>query len=188
MPIKKMFTIITGRKCILYVFAIFLFFLFCSSSDKVLVFKNENKHKIPFKGYSLSNEKIDRFTTYEIYFSLEKPVKCIKAEIFANFVSDTFTGKTKPTKTFFIIEKIIDLSGFKNPGIKNTYTEIAKNFDPQWNRQKELVICGSDSDPFKTLDEKSPYRIRFTTFGNEEYEFEIVIFADCKTFFRDRLE
>jgi len=86
------------------------------------------------------------------------------------------------------VEKIVDMSKYKYREMRYLYAEIGKNFDSDWNREKDLVIVSNKTVPFKALDEKSIYRIRYTTFSTEDADYIITIGANCEVTFIDSVE
>ena len=89
-------------------------------------------------------------------------------------------------KIFFLVEKAIDISRFMNAnGKKFVLSEIGRNFDYNWKRKKEIIICSSRVDPIKKFD-KAIYRIRFTTFREEDFHFMIKIHSKDKINFLEK--
>jgi hypothetical protein len=134
-----------------------------------------------------TNDTIDRYATMVAYFRLGNPVDEISVSITAEYVAD-ITGAKKIKKTYFIVEKIVNMSKYKYRDMKYLYAEIGRNFDADWNREKDLVLLSDKTVPFKALDEKSIYRIRYTTFSTEETDYTITIGANCEVTFIDSVE
>ncbi len=133
-----------------------------------------------------SADPIDRYPASMIFFKLDKNAEALSINISAEFIADV-TGRKKTKKTYFIVEKVIDMSSLKNRKDKYFYAEIGRNYDPDWNRQKEITLVSSKSEPFKNLDGNSLYRIRFTTFSTENVDFTITINADCGVTYLDEI-
>jgi len=133
-----------------------------------------------------SADPIDRYPASMIFFKLDKNAEALSVNITAEYTADV-TGTRKTKKTYFILEKIIDMSNLKNRKDKYFYAEIGRNFDPDWNRQKEIILVSSSSEPFKNLDGNSLYRIRFTTFSTTNVDFTITINADCGVTYLDEI-
>jgi hypothetical protein len=134
-----------------------------------------------------TNDQIDRYATLATYFKLGKAVDEISIGITAEYVAD-ITGAKKIKKTYFIVEKIVVMSNYKIKNLKYLFAEIGRNYDADWNREKEITLASNKTVPFKALDEKSIYRIRFTTFSTENTNFVITIGADCEVTFMDTIE
>lgn len=159
-------------------------------------------HKVSYSGITKpsieSSNKIDKEITYEIYFTIEKDEKCLKLTIQSIAEYEGIVKDEKIVKTYFIVEKAIDISRFvseesqKSPKVKEdipkiAYSEIGKNFDLRWNRKRDLLICTSGEDPIKKLN-KSSYRIRFTTFMKDNFSFTITAYSNQKITFIEKAE
>lgn len=125
-----------------------------------------------------AGDPIDRYPAFAQHFRLEKEIEAMTVGISAEYVAD-ITGAKKTKKTYFIVEKRIDMSRFASITRKDLYAEIGRNFDAEWNREKELTLISDTSDFFKKLDAEAIYRIRFTTFSPDPVDFTITIEADC---------
>lgn len=158
-------------------------------------------HKVSYSGITNpsieSSNKIDKEKTYEIYFTIEKDEKCLKLTIQSIAEYEGILKDEKIVKTYFIVEKAIDISRFareesrKSPTKKDipkiAYSEIGKNFDHRWNRKRDLLICTSIDDPIKKLN-TSKYRIRFTTFMKDNFSFTITAYSNQKITFMEKAE
>ena len=140
----------------------------------------------PAEQFHISKDLIDREKTAEVYFRLEKSVSRIHVSVRALEKMNDFDTDPVPSKTFFIVDKAIDVTRF-NPdkGTKLVYTELARNFTPSWERELEIDVVSQKDDPILTLDKDSLYRLRFTVFNKGNYTFDISIQADCRVFFTD---
>ncbi|MBN2158312.1 MAG: hypothetical protein JW807_02875 [Spirochaetes bacterium] len=154
----------------------------CVSIQKERSFKQSSVTTVSIENAVPCRDMIDRYTTYMVYFRLEKPVDALSVSVTAEYVAD-ITGAKKSRKTYFIVEKIVDMSRFKNRNLKDLHAEIGRNYDADWNRGKELTLISNDTEPFKSLDADSTYRIRFTAFALENFEFTITVNADCAVTF-----
>jgi hypothetical protein len=123
-------------------------------------------------------EKIDQYATSMIFFKLDKDIDALAIGITAEYTADIM-GTKKTKKTYFIVEKTVDMSQYKYKNFKYHYAELGRNFDSDWNREKEISIVSRKTEPFRNLDGNSLYRIRFTTFSTENLDFTIKIDADC---------
>ncbi len=122
-----------------------------------------------------SGEKIDQWKTFEIFFLFKNNEDCIKINITSEMFEE-IENKKKLIKTYFIIEKAIDVSKF-NSDSNILYSEISRNYDSNWTAKQEIEICSSDSDPIKRLNKGDLFRIRFTTFRDDNYKYIINIYS-----------
>ena len=155
----------------------------CSGAEKKSNYQGE---RFSFSDWTSalnkSADQIDRSTTYEIFFSLEKNVKCITINIEAVYIAETFPAERIPQKTYFIVEKIINTEKYKSK--KNiTYTPLARNFNDEWDTFYPVQICGLEGDPLSSID-ASDYRIRFTVFDSRPLIFMATVYSDEKISFR----
>ncbi|MFC1671108.1 hypothetical protein ACFL20_12025 [Spirochaetota bacterium] len=155
----------------------------CSSINSRTTFTENNIKKIKSTYLEKSKEKIDNETTYEVYFKLQKQVECIKVIISSSYEADKFYHKRKYRKVYFVVEKVINLSHFNKLEKKNTFFELGKNYNKDWFSRSEIIICSPVENPIMKLDEKSNYRIRFTTFSAGQSDLRINIKANCKITF-----
>ncbi len=143
-----------------------------------------------FKGRSgkdiKGSDSIDKSKTYKLYFILNEKEECIKINMVST-IYDEISGLEKLSKIFFIVEKAVDISQFKkSKNEKIIFSELGRNFDYSWNREREIIICSSDVDPIKKLS-KNIYRVRFTIFRNKRFNYEINIFSNNKIKFDKQL-
>lgn len=134
-----------------------------------------------------SADMIDRHATSMMFFKLDKSVDALSIGITAEYTADIM-GTKKTKKTYFIIEKTINMSHFKLAKNKIHYAEIGRNFDADWNREKEITLVSNKTVPFKDLDGGSLYRIRFTIFSPETVDYTIRINANCAVTFMDDIK
>ncbi len=132
-------------------------------------------------------EPIDRYAASMMFFKLDKGVDALSIGITAEYTSDIM-GTKKIKKTYFVVEKTIDMSHFKLAKNKIHYAEIGRNYDADWNREKEITLVSNKTEPFRELDGNSLYRIRFTTFSSENVDYTIRINADCAVTFMDAID
>ncbi len=174
-----------NQKPYLKIISLLLFFLifFCQCKSGSVTFYNRSSFKGTTGKEIKSRDIIDKDNTYEVYFILEEKEECIKISI-SSKIYDEIVGREKLLKTFFVVEKAVDISRFKDSKRKKIlFSELGRNFDYSWNREREIVICSSQIDPIKKLN-RDIYRIRFTTFRNKEYNYEINIFLNSKVDFK----
>lgn len=129
-----------------------------------------------------SSETIDKGITYEIFFSMTDSVECITVDLQAVQVPDTFPPDRIPQKTYFNIEKIIDIKRYKT-GIDYTYSPMARNYNNEWETFYPVKICGLKDDPLSKLD-ASTYRVRFTVFNPAPVIFMITVTSDTEILFK----
>jgi hypothetical protein len=159
----------------------------CATGTLIQKYKYSGVKSIANIAVVQTGDTIDRYATMVAYFRLGNPVDEISISISAEYVAD-ITGAKKIKKTYFIVEKIVDMSKYKYRDMKYLYAEIGRNFDADWNREKDIVIVSNKTVPFKNLDEKSIYRIRYTTFSTEATDYVITIGANCEVTFIDSVE
>jgi hypothetical protein len=159
----------------------------CATGQKERKYKNRTIKKYSSAEAKRTDELIDRYATYVCFFKLDKDADAVSIGITADYVAD-ITGAKKIKKTYFIVDKLIDMSRFTNKKMRQLYAEIGRNFDADWNREKELTLVSSRTEFFKKLDGTSAYRIRFTTFSMEPCDFTITISTDCGVTFTDDIK
>ncbi|PKL37722.1 MAG: hypothetical protein CVV44_15380 [Spirochaetae bacterium HGW-Spirochaetae-1] len=124
-------------------------------------------------------DAIDRGKTYQVFFRLEKETRCIRVSVIAQFHPDEFTTKMRVAKTYFTVDRMIDISSF-NKKRNSLFTEMGRNFTGTWDQQRDATVCASITDPLQKLDSQSTYRIRIATFEKDNYQFQVIIHADEK--------
>lgn len=140
----------------------------------------EYRYMTYFEGSSISSEKSDQKiandTTWQLFFNLKKAEKCIKI-VFSSFLKvETLKEPLKSeVNTYFIIEKIVDITRYK-ANDKSIFYEMARNFDLRWNASPLIVVCADAADPLKNLD-PGLYRIRFTGIKSTNFHYRIEIFS-----------
>lgn len=159
----------------------------CATTGNQHKYRNRAENTFSSGDAKRAADPIDRYAAFVQHFRLEKDAEAITIGITAEYVAD-ITGTKKTKKTYFIVEKLIDMSRFTDRAGKQLYAEAGRNFDADWNREKELTLTSSKSEFFKKLDAASTYRIRFTTFSPDPVDFTITIDADCGTTFIDNVK
>lgn len=171
-------------KNICLLLSLFLFFSGCSGMGK----KNEdeagNRYSFSDSSAALkkSSDTIDKGITYEISFSLAESVECITVDLQAVQVQSTFPPDRIPQKTYFIIEKLIDIKRYRSK-TDYTYSPMARNYNNEWETFYPVKICGLKDDPLSKLD-SSTYRVRFTVFDPEPVVFMITVTSDAEITFK----
>ena len=128
----------------------------------------------------ISNERIDRAEAYEMYFKPEKPVSCMKISLSARYPDQGISPKYRTLKIYFIVERMVDIAKYgKNLGRYNYY-ELAKNYDKNWEYSSEVTICSKENDPLEKIEPDALYRIRFTSFSTEKFEYNITFKSGVK--------
>ncbi len=146
--------------------------LFCRSMPGASDFAARNTLKGSSSEKIRTADRIDTGKTYEVFFVINEDEECIKVNINAIYM-DEVAQTEMSAKTYFIVEKAVDISRFGDAK-KRMFTELGRNFDFSWNRERDALICSSESDPIKKL-KKDIYRIRFTIFRDEEFGYEVNI-------------
>jgi len=133
---------------------------------------------------AVAAEPIDRYETYQVFFTLEKAVPAISVSVSADYVADIF-GTKKSRRTYFIVEKRVAIP--RRGGAANAvFVELGRNFDADWNREKDILIASDATRPFHSLNPSDLYRVRFTAFAREPFEFTITVKADCGVAFVEK--
>ncbi len=160
-------------KKLLFVILIFVMIsLLNACASKKNVYKISLSKVIPKKQKVISKNKIDAYKTYEVYFKLKQFEKCINVSFKTSYVVDTFSNKKRFSRTYFIVEKAIDVSKFKKSKKRYEFSPLGKNYSDTWRNSSSLTICSKQDDPLLKLDNKTFYRIRYTTFSKYEYSFQ----------------
>jgi hypothetical protein len=155
----------------------------CAGGTKKPSFRYQGVKAIPV-GAATRGEAIDGYEAYVVQFRLEKAVEAMTVGISAEYVAD-ITGKKKYKKAYFIVEKIVDLPGAGGTQARRISVEMGRNFDADWNREKDITIRSLKTVPFRTLDAESLYRIRFTAFSRDPFDYTITVDADAPVTFID---
>ena len=129
-----------------------------AAEKKPRTFKQSSVKTLSIIEAAKSADPIDRYAASMIFFKLDKNAEALSISISAEYIADVM-GTKKTKKTYFIVEKVVDMSSLKNR--KDKY--------------------------FKNLDGSSLYRIRFTTFSTENVDFTITINADCGVTYLDEI-
>jgi hypothetical protein len=161
---------IKSFKCL--VILIPLFFIQCKSIEKSS-FENNSIFKGNSSKENESKDKIDNGKTFELFFELNDDENCITINMSSESY-DEILNKFIQIKTFFIVEKAIDISKF-SPEKKSIFSEISRNYDYNWNTKQKILICSSKTDPIKTLNKTNNFRIRFTIYNDIKFKYEIII-------------
>ncbi|HOO71759.1 MAG TPA: hypothetical protein PK926_08345 [Spirochaetota bacterium] len=128
----------------------------------------------------ISNERIDREETYEMYFKPEKPVSCLKISFSARYLDQGISPKYRSMKIYFIVERMVDIAKYgKNLGRYNYY-ELARNYDKNWEYSREVTICSQENDPLEKIEPNALYRIRFTSFSTVKFEYSVTFKSGVK--------
>jgi len=131
----------------------------------------------------VSSEKIDKSQTYEITFTLDKPADCMTIDIQSVYLNKSFPMQKVPKRTFFIVEKKLNLPQFKL-GADKAYTPMGRNFNNDWELYSPVKICTNKNDPISKLD-ISEYRIRFTAFEKTGLYYIVNITCESKILFNE---
>ena len=161
-------------------------FMGCSTGQRVKKYRIINSKKIKLEELNISPDMMDNYRAFQVFFRLEKVVDSIRVEVSPSHINNKeVMGQIR--KAFISVEKVIDLRNFKE-NRKFIFPYIGKNFDRSWKRRADFIIFTSKTNPIRRLDKKSTYRIRFSTFSLEKYNFTIKIHADCKVNFLDKIQ
>lgn len=180
---EKIIKIRTGnRQYNFYILKALFFIIFltamlnsCTTSQKAGAYKN--LHNIAGTASSLitSNDSIDRGPTYQIFFKLKETIPCIELSISSRELSDSIAPSYYALKTYFILDRLIDISAFNIKNEQYEYTQLGKNFNSTWEYKREITVCTKGDYPLHKIDNNSLYRLRFTTFTRGQFEYTITI-------------
>ncbi len=122
----------------------------------------------------LCADEIDKETTYELFFKLQRAEDCIAVEGSAAYPPGPFGGSPDSAVLHFIVEKPVDISPF--PGkTGQIFTELGRNFDTAWETRSTVEICSSAEFPLRKLVPGVNYRVRLTTFRKRPADFTLSI-------------
>jgi len=127
-----------------------------------------------------SPDSIDRAITYEIYFRPEKPLRCMMIGLTAAYNDQGLSGKSKPLRIFFMVDRLIDVTRYGKTENRFVHTEMAKNYNNDWEQTKEITLCSRDNDPMMQIENNSRYRVRFTSFTSEKFDYILTFKSDVK--------
>ncbi len=154
----------------------------CTANLREKSYRNTAVSAVPLEKAVRTNDRIDRYATYVSYFRLGKDVESMRVGVTAEYVADIM-GTKKTRTSYFVVEKIIDMSRLKNKNLTRLHSELGRNFNSDWNRDLEITLASNKSEPFKSLDAVSLYRVRYTAFAEENFTFTVTIQADCAVTF-----
>lgn len=149
----------------------------CSSGQIDRVYRHTITREIPVQSAMISKDAIDGTKTYEIQFRLKEPADCVKIGINSSYKIDSLPSKTMSARTFFIVERVLDISQFKETK-SEIYILMGKNYTTQWEHRPAITICPPEDDPLQRLDSKSLYRIRFSALLGIDFIFTVTINSD----------
>lgn len=155
----------------------------CAGGMKRPSYRHHGVRNIPV-GTTVRGDAIDGYDAYVVHFRLEKAVESMTVGISAEYVAD-ITGKKKYKKAYFIVEKIVELGAAGGKQARRINVEIGRNFDADWNREKDVIIRSLKTEPFRILDADSLYRIRYTPFSRDPFDYTITVDADSPVTFVD---
>lgn len=162
--------------------ALFPLLISCAG-EVVTAEKNENEHEYINSTINLAQtrDKLEGSQGYEVYFTLDRTVECISIALETVTAPAGFTDESVPVKSFFIVEKIVNImtSTEKN---QKAYIQLGRNYNNQWEVHNPLKICGNINDPVSRLD-KSLFRVRFTTFDRKPFYLTITLYTKANVYF-----
>ncbi|HQP49216.1 MAG TPA: hypothetical protein PKX12_10835 [Spirochaetota bacterium] len=127
----------------------------------------------------LSGDRIQEGRTYQVFFSMDEPERCIKISLETHLISPTIRGdRYKKINSYFIVEKQVDITRF-NINRDTVFSEIGRNYDLNWLSSDGFTLCTVADDPIQNLS-KGLYRIRFTSFRSEEVKYSISLYSNRK--------
>lgn len=154
----------------------------CAGSN-ISAKKDENSHEYinSTANLNISKEKLGESPAYEVYFTLDRTVDCIGISLETSSVPKRTWGETIPVKSYFLVEKIIDL---KTGGDKKRRfnIQLGQNYNSDWKTHNPIKICVNSADPVSRLD-NSLFRVRFTTFDTGVIYFSLIIHTPAGVLF-----
>lgn len=165
--------------CIAIITVAFPFISNCSGGKSV-VYKWNNALSFQSENMPISAEKIDKFETRILYFTISSKEVCVVLGIEGSVISGTILGGTKSVPVYCVIERNV------GSDLKPEFTEIARNFNSDWESRQNLQICSQDDLPLLRL-EHGLYRIRSTVFLKEAYSLKISLQAQNPVLFSTSL-
>jgi hypothetical protein len=152
---------------ILAIVAIASFISGCGGGKSV-IYKWKDVFSFQSSSLPVSTEKIDNYETRILYFTISSNEDCIVFGIEGAVDSGTIMGGTKQVQTYCIIERDIGSSS------RREFTEIARNYNADWESRQNLQICSQNDLPLLRL-EPGLYRIRSTIFSKDPYNLKITL-------------
>ncbi len=150
-----------------------------SCAEKALnTVKNENSHEYINSSEKIkqSKDKLEEAPAYEVYFTLDRTVECISVSLETASLPVKFTEESNPIKSFFIVEKIMEIKSGSNKG-RTAYIQTGRNYNSRWEVHNPVKICGNTTDPVSRLG-GSVFRIRFTTFDTKPVYFTVTVYTE----------
>jgi len=158
---------------------ILLLYTGCSRSARD-IYRFSNSHKGQSTQLTLSKDLIDSGRTYELYFRLEKEVRCIEVNLVCSVLKNQFTGERMMISSCYLVERVIDIRSFSKIKADYMFSEIGRNYDENWNCNRTTRICSSRKDPIRTFSPDSLYRIRLTSFNSADFDYRLMVKADTR--------
>jgi hypothetical protein len=156
------------REIYIVITIFFLFSMYNCGGGKTVVYKWNNSLTFLSESMPLSMEKIDKFETRDLYFDISSKEDCIIFGISGSIDSGNISGGTKAVPVYCVIERNVGSISHLE------FTEVARNFNADWDNRTNLQICSQDDLPLLRL-EKGLYRIRSTIFIKDRYYLNISI-------------
>jgi len=156
---------------------------FNCAGNNITVEKDENRHEYinSTTNLNISKDKLGESPAYEVYFTLDRTVDCMGISLETSSVPERTRGETIPVKSYFLVEKIIDL---KTGGDKKRRfnIQLGKNYNSRWETHNPIKICVNTADPVSRLD-SSLFRVRFTTFDTGTFYFTLTVYTPAGVVF-----
>jgi hypothetical protein len=137
----------------------------------------------------LSSDDIDRHRAYELFFKTGRAVECIKIALTAKVQGQGIAAKQKSLRLFFIVDRIISMAPYGKAESRYTSSELARNYTRSWEHEREIILCSRKNEPLARIEPGALYRIRFTAFLSEPFEYSLTMKTDAAVtvFTRDSL-
>lgn len=175
--------VFSGKTCCLFIAAALSILPGCATMEKNSAYSSEQVFTGTVSEKIKSPDSLDRAQTYEVYFKPDKPVSCMMIGLTGRQNEQGLTGTSRPLKIFFMVDRLVDISRYGKNDTKFVHTELAKNYNKDWEQTREISLCSKENDPMMQVNSGSRYRIRFTTFTSGKYEYTVTFKSDCQITF-----
>ncbi len=179
MKIKSIQKTIIPALCALFAVLSSLAGLRCATGGGVI----EYDYSVTSEGVTgdtmISGKKIQDGRTYQVFFVIDEPERCIKITLETSLIIPTIKGNSyKKINSYFVVEKQVDITRF-NINRDTVFSEIGRNYDLNWFSKDDHTVCTIADDPIQHL-KKGLYRVRFTAFRSEEVRYSVTLFSNRK--------
>lgn len=155
------------RQLFLHLTLIVTLFIRCSSTGEVKYLHND---RFSFTDTELSKSvPIDQSESRAIFLHLDKKEQCILIRIAGFVPKESIAGGESPAPVYWILDRKLSESGNKQ-----TFTEIFRNYNSDWQNTPSTQVCSRDDLPLERLL-PGIYRLRFSIFRNMPFRIELEV-------------